>query len=126
MLRYYYINKEWIISRTAQRVYRIAAILSIALFLALFGLRLVGHIPEDIFPLIKLLLFAGVLGAGTTMVAMEYFLFGFDDSSALKKVFWFCVMLFPPLGPAIYCFIVYAHSGVLERTHTTQAGGAVA
>lgn len=37
----------------------------------------------------KLLLFVGVLGAATTMVAMEYFLFSFDNSSDMKKVFWF-------------------------------------
>jgi len=32
---------------------------------------------------------------------MEYFLFGFDKSLAIKKVFWFAVMMFPPLGPAL-------------------------
>ena len=38
------------------------------------------------------------------MDGMEYFLFSFDNSSDTKKVFWFCVMLFPLLGPALYCF----------------------
>ncbi|PYX84623.1 MAG: hypothetical protein DMG68_20230 [Acidobacteria bacterium] len=71
--------------------------------------------PDTFFPLIRLLLLAGVVGAATTMVAMEYFLFGFDTSSAIKKVFWFCVMMFPPLGPALYCFVVYSRSKVLER-----------
>ena len=50
----------------------------------------------------KLLLFVGVLGAATTMVAMEYCLSSFDNSSDMKKVFWFCVILFPLLGPALY------------------------
>jgi hypothetical protein len=45
---------------------------------------------------------------------MEYFLFGFDKSSGMKKVFWFGVMLFPPLGPALYCFLVYSRSEVLK------------
>jgi hypothetical protein len=49
-----------------------------------------------------MLLFVGVLGAATTMAAMEYFLFSFDNSSDMKKVFWFCVILFPLLGPALY------------------------
>jgi hypothetical protein len=53
----------------------------------------VGPIPEALLPVVKLLLLAGVLGSATTMVAMEYFLFSFDDSSAREKVFWFCVIL---------------------------------
>jgi hypothetical protein len=114
MLRYYYIDKEWMISTTAQRIYRIAAYLSLALFLLLLWVR-AARVPDTFFPLIRLLLLAGVVGAATTMVAMEYFLFGFDTSSAIKKVFWFCVMMFPPLGPALYCFVVYSRSKVLER-----------
>ena len=66
-----------------------------------------GPIPEALLPVVKLLLLAGVLGSATTMVAMEYFLFSFDDSSARKKVFWFCVILFPLLGPALYCFMFH-------------------
>jgi hypothetical protein len=77
----------------------------------------VGPIPEAFLPVVKLLLLAGVLGAATTMVAMEYFLFSFDDSSARKKAFWFCGILFPLPGPALYCFIVYSHSDVLKGNH---------
>jgi len=115
MLRYYYINKEWIISRTAQRIYRIAACLSIALFIMLVAMRIAGSIPEVLLPLVKPILLTMVCGAATTMVAMEYFLFGFDNSSGLKKVFWFCVLAFPPLGPALYWFFVYSRSDVLEK-----------
>ena len=114
MLRYYYINKEWMVSGTAQQIYRVTASLSLVLFFMLMALRLMGEIPNGLLPIVKLLLLAGVLGTATTMVAMEYFLFGFDSSSATKKVFWFCVMLFPPLGPALYCFIVYRRSDVLK------------
>jgi len=46
---------------------------------------------------------------------MEYFLFRFDDSGALKQVFWFCVMLFAPLGPALYCFLVYSRSDMVKE-----------
>ncbi|MGA7907810.1 MAG: hypothetical protein WCA16_10425 [Candidatus Sulfotelmatobacter sp.] len=114
MLRYYYINKEWMVSGTAQHIYRVTASLSLVLFFMLMALRLMGEIPNGLLPIVKLLLLAGVLGTATTMVAMEYFLFGFDSSSATKKVSWFCVMLFPPLGPALYCFIVYLRSDVLK------------
>ena len=126
MLRYYYINKEWMVSRRARRIYRIAASLSVVLFFMLIAVPLAGEIPENALPVVRLLLLAGVLGAATTMVAMEYFLFGFDNSSALKKVFWFCVMLFPPLGPALYCFMVYSRSTVIEGTVTQRMGGASA
>ena len=126
MLRYYYINKEWMVSGTAQRTYRVAASLSLALFFLLVAVRVVrvvDAIPEALLPVVKPLLLAGVLGAAITMVAMEYFLFSFDDSPAMKKVFWFCVMLFPLLGPALYCFIVYSHSDVLKGNYAKRAAG---
>jgi hypothetical protein len=88
MLRYYYINKEWIVSSTARRIYRTAAALSLGLFLGLWGMQLGGGIPLDI-PAAHLLLFVGVVGAATTVVAMEYFLFGFDRSPEWKRVCWF-------------------------------------
>ena len=128
MLRNYYINKEWMVSGTAQRSYRVAAGLSVVLFFVVFFIAVaaqVSAIPEALLPVVKLLLLAGVLGAATTMVAMEYFLFSFDNSSAMKKVFWFCVMLFPLLGPALYCFIVYSHSDVLKGNYAKRVEGAL-
>lgn len=86
MLTHYYINKEWIISRTARRIYRTAATLSLALFLVL---PFADSIPPSYGPLFRLFFFAGVLGTATTLIAMEYFLLGFDSSSAWKKAFWF-------------------------------------
>jgi hypothetical protein len=124
MLRYYYINKEWMLSSTAQRIYRVAASLSLALFFMLVALRSVPEIPNALLPVVKPLLLAGVLGTATTMVAMEYFLFGFDSSSASKKALWFCVMAFPPLGPALYCFIVYSRSNVLKGNNGKRVEGA--
>ncbi|HKC00717.1 MAG TPA: hypothetical protein VKD23_18185 [Terriglobales bacterium] len=127
MLRNYYINKEWMVSGTARRSYRVAAGLSLVLFFVVFFIAVaaqVGAIPDTLLPVVKLLLLAGVLGAATTMVAMEYFLFGFDNSSAMKKVFWFCVMLFPLLGPTLYCFIVYSHSDVLKANCAKRLEGA--
>jgi len=115
VLRYYYINKEWMLSATAQRIYRLAASLSLALFFIWFGLMLAGGIPATLRPLVRAVVFVCVVGAAATMVAMEYFLFGFDESPAWKKVFWFGVMLFPPLGPPLYCFFVYSRSEVVKR-----------
>jgi hypothetical protein len=124
MLRNYYISKEWIVSQTALRVYRVAATLSLGLFFFLVGVRFNGGIPDRLIPILKLPLLACVLGAAITAVAMEYFLFGFDNSSAIKKVFWFCVMLLAPLGPSLYYFIVYSRSGVLKAT-TGERGDSV-
>jgi hypothetical protein len=113
MLRYYYINKEWILSPTARRIYRISAALSLMLFLILWAVRMHVPIPSGSLPVLRALVFLGVVGAATTMVAMEYFFFGFDNASIWKKAFWFFVLLAPPLGPPLYCFIVYSKSNML-------------
>jgi len=123
MLKYEYINKEWIVSPTALRVYRVSAYLSIALLLGWWIVLFEGGIPAPIAPVAKLLLFAGVLGAGITLVGMEYFLFRFDDSHPLKQVAWFCVMIFPLLGPALYCLIVYSRSDVVKNSCAKHAAG---
>jgi len=124
MLRYYYINKEWIVSNTARRIYRVAAFLSLGLFALLVAAKVAGGVRESVAPLASLIFRVGVLGAAVTMVAMEYFLFGFDDSSAIKKAFWFCVMLFPPLGPSLYCLIVYSRSAVVNSRRRLPSNGA--
>jgi len=116
MLSYEYINKEWIVSRAARRVYRLAAILSLELFLVMAA-QLVGEVPSVLEPVLKPLLLAGILGAGITVVGMEFFLFRFDGSHPLKQIFWFCAMLFVPLGPALYCLIVYSHSKALKDSY---------
>ena len=122
MLRNYYINKKWMVSQTARRVYRVAAALSLGLFFFMIVVRFEGGIPDNLVPILKVPLFAGVLGAAITMVGMEYFFFGFDNSSAMKKVFWFCVMLLPPFGPSLYCFMVYSRSDVFKSTMGEPVG----
>ena len=118
----YYINREWILSSTARRIYRGAASLSLAMFFFFCAYeRFGGGVPNVDVPLVKLALFAGVLGAATTLVAMEYFWFDFDNSSGVKKVLWFCLLLLPPLGPALYCFLVYSRSDVLKAALQEEA-----
>jgi hypothetical protein len=115
MLRYYYIRKEWMLSGSAQLIYRLSAILSLVLFFLLIILNRSLDVDPRLLPMVRLLLFAGVLGTAITIVAMEYFLFGFDNSTPGKKAFWFCAMLLPPLGPALYCLIVYLRSDLLTK-----------
>lgn len=124
MLKYEYINKEWIVSATARRVYLTSASLSVALFLGWWTILVVGGIPETIAPVARLLLLAGVLGAGITFVGMEFFLFRFDDSHPLKQTVWLLVLLFPLLGAPLYCFIVYSRSDVLKSSCAKRAEGA--
>jgi hypothetical protein len=114
MHRYDYINREWIVSATAYRVYRLAAWLSMLLF-CVWSYVLTQEIPPIYAPMTRILVLAGVIGAGTVFVGMEYFLFRFDDSHALKQIAWFCVMLLPLLGPALYCFVVYSRSEVVKN-----------
>jgi hypothetical protein len=121
MLYKYYINREWMVSPIAQSIYRTAARLSIGLFCLLIVLGIVREVPSGLLPLIKVFVLLGVIGAATTTVAMEYFLFGFDTSPALKKVFWFCVMALPLLGPGLYCLMVYSRSDVLKAPQPETA-----
>jgi hypothetical protein len=124
MLKYEYIKKEWIVSPTARLVYRISASLSVALFFGWWAILVVGGIAETISPVVRLLLLVGVLGAGITIVGMQFFLFRFDNSHPLKQVVWFLVMLFPLLGAALYCFIVYSRSDVLKSNCAKRVEGA--
>ena len=107
-MRHYYINKEWIVSDTAKQIYRFAALVSIAFFLLLIWIITAERLPSFMETVYRPLLFIGVLGTTTTVVAMEYFLFGFDPNPAWKKTLWFFVLCLPPIGPAIYCLTVYA------------------
>jgi len=122
MLRYEYINRAWIVSATARRIYRLSAGASMMFFVFWMTILIQWPIPEKLESLVRLFLLLGILGAGITLVGMEYFLFRFDESSALKQIFWFCVMLFPILGAALYCFIVYSRSEVLKKSCIPKAG----
>ena len=115
MLRYYFTNSEWMVSNTARRIYRTAAALSLGLFVGLCLTPFSGGLPLDI-PAVNFLLLIGGLGAAITVVAMEYFLFGFDRSPEWKKVCWFCIMVLPLAGPALYCFIVYSPAVVIKAS----------
>lgn len=75
MLKYEYINKEWIVSPTAGRVYRASATLSVALFFGWCALLFVGGIPSTIAPVMRLLLLADVLGAESHLSEWSSFCF---------------------------------------------------
>jgi len=84
--------------------------------LAFVVVTLGGEILGPFRPVLRPILFAAVLGMAINALGMEYFLFRFDDSGPLRQVFWFCVMIFAPLGPALYCFVVYSRSDQLKNS----------
>jgi hypothetical protein len=118
------INKELVVSPRAHRVYRVSAYTSTALFVGLVSVLVEGGVPASMAPFARTFLFFGVIGAGITLVGMECFLFRFDGSHPLKQIAWFCVMIFPLLGPALYCLIVYSRSDVVRNAYGKAAVGA--
>lgn len=107
----------------ARSVYRASAALSLALFLGWWAVLVMGRVPEPLAPIVRLLFLAGVLGAGITLVGMEFFLFRFDDSHPIKQIIWFFVMLLPLVGASLYCFLVYSRSDVLKKSRAKDTAG---
>ena len=116
MLHFELINKEWIVSRTARTVYRSAAIASLGILVAVVVLILIlergANSPLRL--MLRPLLFLEALAIGLTLVGMEYFLFRFDNSHPAVQIFWFFLLLLPPVGPALYCLLVYSRSEVVR------------
>jgi len=48
--------------------------------------------------ILKPLWLLAAVGMARTGMGMEYLLFRFDNSRALKQVFWFCAMIFRSWG----------------------------
>lgn len=111
MLRNYYINKEFILSPTARKLYRVTAAISLCLFVMIFVIKFERGVPGVLRPFVKQFLFIGAFGTATTLVGMEYFLFAYDQSSLWKKVFWFLLVTLIPLPcAALYCFRIYSRA----------------
>jgi hypothetical protein len=118
MVKFDYIKKEWIVSPGARRVYRVSAWASVALFFWLFEYIRDG-VPPILAPFAGPFVLIGAIGAGITVTGMEIYLFRFDESHPLKQMFWFCIMIFPLLGPALYCLLVYSRSKQVQASHPT-------
>lgn len=104
-----YIKKEWIVSPAARRIFRSAAVISLTLYLSLGWVLVNGATP-----LLRQFVFIGVLAMSFTGAGMEAFLFLFDDSPGWKQILWFLAMIFAPLGPALFCFLVYSRSSAVK------------
>ncbi len=111
------------VSRTSQWIFKTSAWLSIGLLVLIILAPFVTEFPEGAATLFHLALYPCAFGAAIVIVGMEYFLFGFDPSSAGKKSFWFLVMCFPLLGAALYCLIAYSRSPILDKARTARPEG---
>ncbi len=122
MFRHYWITKEWIISLKARRIYLAAATASVGLFVLVIGAEVNGGVSSSFAPIFNVLLLTGVTGAAVTFVSMEYYLFTFDQSSTLRKAFWFFVMWLPLVGSALYCFRVYSRDPAFKQLRQENNG----
>lgn len=114
----FYINREWMVSQTARRVYRASAALALV-FVVLISMHLFrAEILDEqlIAPLVGPALLLGMLGSGIVMVAMEYFYFAFDDLSSWRKAVWFFILCFIPIGAVLYCYAVYSRSKYFQTS----------
>jgi len=124
------INKDWIISRTARRVYLVCAILSFSLIGTVFASKMAllesGSPSLSASPgaavLVKFLLWPGILGTALLSTAMWYYWFEFDTSGWVRKAIWFGPLyIFFGFGPALYYFFVYRRN--VDRAAQAQAAG---
>lgn len=117
------INRSWIVSRWAQRVYFVCAIANLSLLAVLAGTQTAmvesGVASLAASPaaalLVKGLLWPGIIGTALLSIAMWYFWFTFDQSHWRKKALWFAVLFLGiALGPALYYVFAYRGNAALE------------
>jgi hypothetical protein len=108
------IKREWLFSRTAQRIYFGCALLTFALVGTELGTHLaisasgIGSLTPSARLLLRRLLLPEILGTALLWVSMWYFWFGFDSSHYVKKAVSFLLLFFlVPVGTLIYYFVTY-------------------
>jgi len=115
MVSYRLIDKKLIVSPTARQFYRVCSVLGLITPFGLTAVKLFG-VPEIIAPMLRPIVFLGALSVAAGQIGMEIFLFRFDNSHPLKQMFWFCVLLVPFFGVALYCFVVYSRSDAVRNS----------
>lgn len=108
------ISRNWLISKTAQRVYLACSALTLALLATSIGVRLALSaagavaLSSPARSLVRVLLFPEILGSAMLWIAMWYFWFGFDQSHYLKRAGSFALLFFlAPIGTLVYYFLIY-------------------
>ncbi len=121
----YFLNKEWMISLGARRVYRSAAVYSLVFLALVIAMQFSDEVPEGVAVVLRFAFLAGVASTALTLVAMEYFLFSFDKSTDGKKALCFMLMMFPVVGAAVYCLTVYSRQTAPPQPETLAHSGSV-
>jgi hypothetical protein len=108
----FFINKEWIVSTTARRIYLISTILNVALIFLEYWLILSSHavMSDGLSVALGSLLYLCVFGAATTFVAMLFHFVLFNRYSLPKSILCALAMYLYPIGPPLYFFLVYWRS----------------
>lgn len=108
------VSRSWVFSRAARKVYTVCAFMAIVMYGVLVGTRAAQNfvgtrmLPPSTAAILMVILIPAVIATALLWVAMLYFWFGFDRSHWLARAFWFGALYFlAPVGPALYCFIVY-------------------
>jgi hypothetical protein len=111
-MMYVSISRNWLFSRTAQRVYLLCAILDLALlairvgiFAAIAGAGVSKLSPTAVL-LVKALLFPEIVGSAVLFVGMSYCWLGFDGSYT-KKGLWIVLVKLCLITTPVYYFGVY-------------------
>jgi hypothetical protein len=108
------INRSWLFSPLAQRMYFASALLTLAFIATFLGVRMAmvaAGTPALVAPasaVVRTLLYPEIAGVAVLWIGMWYFWFGFDSSHYLKKAMWFVLLGFlAPFGTILYYFFVY-------------------
>jgi hypothetical protein len=114
MFANFVITRDWMVSRTAQRVYGAACLGSIA-FVPIFVVATVSTLLPDW--LVSVALLAACLSISTLTYAMLYFAYRYDSGSSTRRALWIASFLLLPLVPhLIYYWFVYRRSPALSPT----------
>lgn len=113
------ITRSWLLSRMAQRIYFVCALLSFALiatWMALLWSASSTTVPRAFAAVVlTVVLLPGIAGAALLWVAMWYFWFGFDPSGFLKRAVWFVLLGWLGwLAASFYYFLVYRRTAKRE------------
>jgi hypothetical protein len=111
-MMYVRISRNWLFSRTAQRVYLLCAVLNLALLATQIGIGVaivsagVSTLSPTAVLLVKAFLFPEIVGSAVLFVGMSYCWLGFKGSYA-KKGFWIVFVKFCSITALAYYFAVY-------------------
>jgi len=132
-MMYLSISRNWLFSRTAQRIYLVCAILDLAFLGTRIGIAAAMNatgifaLPPMTRTVMGFLFVPEVIGTAVLTVGMTYCWLGFKGSYS-KKLFWFIFISFFLFTMPVYYFFFYRRMASRENVElrsTGQAGAVV-